>query len=181
MGQDKALLEIDGETLVARGLRQLKEVCAEVAICGGEIELARFGRVIQDSTTDLGPLAGIVAALEQSCLEWNLFCPVDVPFVPPEAWRALLACAGQGGTEAVLARVGGQVQPLCGVYRCSTVTGLRAQLDLGKLKVTAAVQSAGSVSWVDFDSPDQQAWFRNLNTPEEFNLFAHPKRQQRPT
>lgn len=178
MGRDKALLELDGETLVGRGLRQLGAVCPEVWICGGSLELARFGRLLPDQAAGLGPLGGIVTALEKSCREWNLFCPVDVPFVPREAWQTLLERAGQGGADAVLARVGGQVQPLCGVYNSTTAAALRAQLELRKLRVTAAVQSAGEVAWVDFDSPDQQVWFRNLNTPEEYELLEHPKRSE---
>lgn len=176
MGQDKALLEVDGETFLARGLRLLSEVCAEVAIAGGGPELARFGRLIPDYEAGEGPLSGIVAALETSGFEWNLFCPVDVPFVPGEAWQRILGCAVEAGADAVLARVGGQVQPLCGVYRRQVAGRLRAQLDSGQRKVTAAMVAAGSVVWVDFDEPGQDQWFQNLNTPGDYERMLHPKR-----
>ncbi len=93
MGRDKALLELEGETLVARGLRTLGEVCAEVAIAGGAEELRRFGRVIPDGLPGCGPLGGIVAALEQTLFEWNLFLAVDVPFVPRAVWARLIEAA----------------------------------------------------------------------------------------
>ena len=126
MRRDKALLEFEGEPLVSRGLGKLREVCAEVAIAGG-VHLGEFGRVISDETPGCGPLGGIVAALEQSSCEWNLFLAVDMPFVRVEVLRALLAAAG--GTEpVVLAEAEGHVQPLCGVYSRWALPALRGRV-----------------------------------------------------
>lgn len=176
MGRDKALLELDGETLLERGLRQLREVCAEVAIAGGAPELGQFARVIADERGGEGPLAGIIAALAASAAEWNLFCPVDVPFVPRQAWERLVGEASAGGADAVLARVAGQVQPLCGLYRRRLVEPLRAQLESGQRRVTAAVMAAGTVVWVEFAGAGEAQWFRNVNTPEDYAGLMHPTR-----
>ncbi len=164
MGQDKALLELDGETLAARALRKLRCVCAEVAIAGGAADRARFGRVIEDVRPGLGPLGGIVSALEQTAHEWNLFLAVDMPFVPDAALRRLLLAAG-GPAAVALAVADGRVQPLCGVYSRRALPGLRAELQAGRLKVKDAVASLGDVAYVPFEKLD---WFRNVNTPAEF-------------
>src|ERR1700733_13154641 len=116
MGQDKALLMLGGEPLVKRALSKLKQVCAEVAVAGGTEALQRFGHVISDKNPGCGPLGGIVAALEQSSFEWNLFLPVDAPFVPVSALKALLVMAGGSPSVCVMARVEGLTQPLCAVY-----------------------------------------------------------------
>jgi molybdopterin-guanine dinucleotide biosynthesis protein A len=176
MGRDKALLELNGITLVERALQSLSEVCAEVAIAGGAPELERYGRVIPDVTPGCGPLGGIVAALEQTRWEWNLFVPVDVPFVPRAAWLAILERAAAEDALTVMARAGGraggQVQPLCAAYSQAALAGLRRELHAGHWKVTAAAAAAGQVAYVDFD---EDAWFRNFNTPEEF-VTAQTKR-----
>lgn len=177
MGQEKALLALNGETLLARGLRQLGEVCAEVAIAGGTPDLCRFGQVIPDEEQGQGPLSGILAALASSRFAWNLFCPVDVPFVPRSAWERLIAIAASkenGTVDAVLARVCGQVQPLCGLYHCRLQNALRRQFDQGQRKVTRAAEDAGKVAWVSFDEPTEALGFRNLNTPEDYAQLAHP-------
>ena len=176
MGQEKALLELDGETLLERGLRLLGEVCAEVAIAGGSPVLARFGRLVSDEAAGQGPLSGIFAALEDTAFEWNLFCPVDVPFVPRTVWQRLLEGAPRDGADAILARACGQVQPLCGLYCKHVGAGLRAQLEGGQRKVTAAIEAVGPVVWVDFDRPGEDQWFRNVNTPEDYQRMLHPKR-----
>ena len=163
MGRDKARLEYEGEALVARAVRKLGEVCADVAIAGG-VGLEEFGRVVPDEVRGCGPLGGIVAALEQSEWEWNLFLPVDVPLVPVVALRELMGLA-DAGCVAVLTETEGRVNPLCGVYSRRALPVLREELAGGRLKVRVAVEKAGVVRY--WKAP-VEGWFRNCNTPEEF-------------
>jgi molybdopterin-guanine dinucleotide biosynthesis protein A len=165
MGQEKALLTLGGEPLVKRGIRKLKEICAEVAIAGGTEELARFGRVIPDKNPGRGPLGGIVSALEQSSFEWNLFLAVDAPFLPVSALKALLVMASGSPSVCVMARVEGLMQPLCAVYSRRALGVLQEELAAGRWKVTSAIEAAGPVKVMDFEDA---RWFANLNTPEEF-------------
>jgi molybdenum cofactor guanylyltransferase len=165
MGRDKALLALGGEPLVSRGLRKLGVVCAEVAIAGGTEELARFGRVILDKRVGCGPLGGIISALKESSFAWNLFLPVDAPFLPVPALRELLAEVEGFAGVCVMARTQGLVQPLCGVYSRTALEVLEQELAAGRWKVTKAIEAAGPVKFVDFEDV---GWFANLNTPEEF-------------
>jgi len=165
MGRDKALLLLDGEPLVERGLRTLREVCAEVAIAGAAQDLSHFGRVIPDETPGCGPLGGIVAALERSSSEWNLFLPVDTPFVPASALRRILVKTAEVPSIGVMARVAGQLQPLCAAYSRRALPVLREELAAGRWKVIEAISAAGLYELVDFEDA---SWFRNLNTAEEF-------------
>jgi len=165
MGNDKALLVLDGETLAERGLKKLREVCAEVAIAGGAAELERFARVIPDESPGCGPLGGIVTALEQSTYEWNLFLAVDMPFVPVSVLRSLLFCAG-GKEMVLLAQAGELVQPLCGVYSRAALPRLREELEAGRLKMKDAAAATAAFAYVQMPSLE---WFRNLNTPEDFS------------
>jgi molybdopterin-guanine dinucleotide biosynthesis protein A len=167
MGQDKALLTLGGEPLVQRAVRKLSAICAEVAIAGSTEDLARFGRVIPDKSPDCGPLGGIVSALEQSSFEWNLFLPVDAPFVPVSTLKALL-CMAAGFPSVcvcVMGRVQGRMQPLCAVYSRKALGVLQQELAGGRWKVLSAIEAAGSVKVVDFEDA---SGFVNLNTPEEF-------------
>lgn len=169
MGQDKALLQLGGVTLVERCLGKLRAVCDEVAIAGGQPELELYGRVIPDEAPGCGPMGGIVAALEQSSHEWNLFLPVDAPFVPEECLRELLQAAAEGGCVAVIARADGRLQPLCGAYSRTMLPVLRRELAEGRWKVAPALDLAGRVRVTDFANVK---WFANLNTPAEFSEAA---------
>lgn len=165
MGRDKALLELGGVMLVERSLVKLRAVCDEVAIAGGAAELQRFARVVTDAAPGAGPLGGMVAALEQSLHEWNLFVPVDAPFVPEECLRALIEAAREGAADAVVARAGGRLQPLCCVLSRKMLPGLRRELMEGRWRVAPALEAAGVVSVMDFADAH---WFANLNTPGEY-------------
>jgi molybdopterin-guanine dinucleotide biosynthesis protein A len=165
MGRDKALLMLEGRTLVERALGKLESVCSSTAIAGGGSDLAGFGRMVTDGVPGCGPLGGIVAALESSEFDWSIFLPVDVPLVSVELVRGLAErCVGSEAV-AVLVRVHGRVEPLCGGYSRRALPGLREALGAGRLKVTAGVEGAGVVEYFDVEDGDQ---FANLNTPEEF-------------
>ncbi|NID05160.1 molybdenum cofactor guanylyltransferase [Luteibacter jiangsuensis] len=86
MGEDKAMLRIDGETLLERTSRILREAGAQrVAISG-----ARAGG-IEDLWPDTGPVGGMASAMrELPDGEW-LVVPVDMPRLCPAVLAPLLA------------------------------------------------------------------------------------------
>jgi molybdenum cofactor guanylyltransferase len=165
MGQDKALLMLGGEPLIARAIRKLSQVCAEVAIAGGTRDLRPFGRVIPDENPGCGPLGGIVAALDQSSFEWNLFLAVDAPFVPVAVLKSLLYIAAESCGACAMVRSRDLIQPLCAVYSRKALEVLNKELIAGRWKVARAIETAGPVQFLDIED---SSWFVNLNTPEEF-------------
>ncbi len=177
MGRDKALLEFEGETLVARAVRILQSVCAEVAIAGGDERLAAHGRVIRDERAGCGPLGGMVAALEQTRWEWNVFLAVDMPLVPGPALAELVGAA-EDGLAGVMGEADGRVQPLCAVYSRGCVGRLREELVAGRWRVRAAVEAAGPVRYLQLPFGK---WFDNVNTPEEFARLGKDERSVSPS
>jgi molybdenum cofactor guanylyltransferase len=165
MGQNKSLLMLGGEPLVARAIRKLSQVCAEVAIAGGTKELLPFGRLIPDENPGCGPLGGIVAALEQSSFEWNLFLAVDAPFVPVSVLKSLLNVAAGSGDVCAMVRSQDLLQPLCAAYSRRALDVLKKELAAGRWKVMRAIEAAGPVQFLDIED---SSWFINLNTPEDF-------------
>lgn len=167
MGTDKALVVFRGEPLIACALRTLRAVCAEVSIAGGAPGLDAFAPLIRDEVAFQGPLGGIVAALGHSQHAWNLFLPIDTPFVPAEALQRLLATPVQPGVVAVLSRAADHVNPLIALYHRCALPGLAAELGGGRLRVRAAIEAVGPVSYADFGETFEQPWFRNLNSPSD--------------
>lgn len=85
MGRDKALLELDGETLLVR----CKKLGA--ALGAEQILISRNEPgFIADLVQDAGPMAGIAAALPHCRSRWLLVLPVDMPLLSPEALAPLL-------------------------------------------------------------------------------------------
>jgi hypothetical protein len=82
MGRDKAFLDLAGKPLVLHAVVKLRRVCMEVSILGDNPSLDAYAPLVRDVHPDCGPMGGMEAALLHSRYDWNLFLPVDMPFLP---------------------------------------------------------------------------------------------------
>jgi molybdopterin-guanine dinucleotide biosynthesis protein A len=82
MGRDKAFLELAGKPLVLHAVVKLRRVCIEVSVLGNDPALDAYAPLVKDLHPGCGPMGGMEAALFHSRYDWNLFLPVDVPFLP---------------------------------------------------------------------------------------------------
>lgn len=89
MGKDKALLELNGQTMMTRSVELLESVGAcEVFVCRNEF---KFG-YLPDIYSGYGPLSGIHAALFATTLPL-LVVPVDMPLLDEKTLYTII-CAG---------------------------------------------------------------------------------------
>lgn len=186
MGRDKALLELGGRPLIEIALGLLRGLGIEPRICGTRPDLTRFAPVLPDNHPGCGPLAGIEAALSASGSDLNLFVPVDLPLLPQAFLHWMIDRAEASQAVATIPLLTGRAQPLCAVYSRRLLRGIHEALAGGDYKMMTAIASAaGSLgeridrcaleslaaalipeTWPD--DPPVQWWFRNLNTPEEY-------------
>ena len=174
-GQDKGLMLLGGEPLVARVCERMRDQCAALLICANRNaqEYARYAPVTRDAVPGnepgfRGPLAGIAAALAVCKTPWLLTVPVDSPRPPDNLAERLLAVAVSSGSNGAVARCGTQREPTFALYR-----------DVLAGSATAAVGRNGSVrGWqdecgvVEVEWPESSATnFVNLNTIAEFQRW----------
>jgi molybdenum cofactor guanylyltransferase len=128
MGRDKAWLEIDGQSLLARQIQLVREAGAQEAFISGRAntDYTRFGcRVLHDRLVDAGPLGGIESALAASSSSLLLVLAVDMPKMQAVLLRELASrCSENAGA---VPRVNGSIEPLAAFYPRSAV-GLIAEL-----------------------------------------------------
>jgi molybdopterin-guanine dinucleotide biosynthesis protein A len=139
MGRDKAELEVGGCTLLERALGVARTTCDEVLLAAGPSPryVDHGVRVILDRAPDLGPLAGLEAALDAARAQRVLFLAVDMPAVEADLARALFDRAERDDCDALLLRGPGGVEPLCGVYHVRVLPAVRAALDAGERRMVA--------------------------------------------
>ena len=171
MGVDKAFVQWNGRTLLARALDVARTVAPDVRIVGRREKFAEFAPVVEDQFRDCGPLGGIHAALRASQTELNLILAVDMPFVSEAFLHSLLAAARSArDADVVLPRVGGRWQPLCAIYRrefgVTAESALRSGrnridrlFDVVRLRVIDEKELGGAGFSLNL--------FQNLNTPED--------------
>ena len=139
MGFDKAALELGGRTLLERALASLRPLCDEVLLATGStpryLELGL--PLVLDRASDLGPLAGLEAALEAARFERVLVIAVDMPAVESALLRQIAERAERDDCDVLLLASAAGVEPLCGAYHTRVAPAVRAALDADERRMTA--------------------------------------------
>lgn len=182
MGRDKALLQLGGQSLLARQISVAREAGAsEVLISGrNQVDYSEFGcPVLLDRFVDAGPLAGIDCALEMTTSSLLLVLAVDMPRVSVEVLRALLLKSS--GDVGVIPRVNGAVEPLAAFYPRASRKVILDLFSEAHLKTGQTISPAKSPSAMGFaercvsiglarfeDLPKETAhFFSNWNSLEQ--------------
>lgn len=171
MGRDKALLLLDGQTLVERAVALARVVSNRVWIVGDVKKYSNFGVVIEDLYADRGPLGGIHAALSGTASQWNLMLAVDVPFLSPDFLKWMVEVGSKAAAVVTVPRTGGGLQPLSAVYHKRFASTAKAALEAGRNKVDACFKDVKTLV-IEEDEIVRQGYslemFNNVNTPEEW-------------
>ncbi len=143
MGRDKALIEVGGRALIEHAVAALDGVCGEVLLaCGGAPRYEHLGRrLVLDlrpgGATELGPLAGLAAALEATRTEWLVALACDMPGAEPELLEELARFAEAGELDVAMLATEAGPEPLCAVYRQTCSWAAREALERGEMRLTA--------------------------------------------
>ncbi len=169
MGRDKSLLEVRGETLLARAIAVLEGVPSEVLLaCGPAERYAEYGRrLVLDRFEDGGPLAGLEAAIAAAGTEWIAALACDMPRAEPSVFRSLLERAERDGLDVCFLATEGGIEPLCAVYRNTCAGPMRAALESGDRRVVSFLDH-GRLKQGEL-AQETRGVAVNLNTPEEFH------------
>jgi molybdopterin-guanine dinucleotide biosynthesis protein A len=184
----KALLELEGSTLLERAVATARGACDQVVVAApAEMRLpdAGAGRVA-DPPEAAGPLAGMVAGLRARRFDAAVVLAVDFPLATAATLRRLLerlVGARDGGRCAAVPSPGGVPQPLLAAYAPEAVAPLAAALAAGVRSPVAAVRELG-VEWVTDDElarwPGGAGALLNVNTPQDLEKARAALRSSRP-
>lgn len=181
-GGDKCLLELGGETLLARILRRLgPQVDGMVLNANGDPDrFAAYGlAVVPDSVAEFpGPLAGVLAGLDAAAVrgaEAIVTVAGDTPFFPADLAARLRQAASAEGAPIALAATpdpkrGTARHPTFGLWPVALREDLRRALAEGTRKVVAWTDPHGCATAM-FDADPEDPFF-NVNTPED---LAHAR------
>lgn len=171
-GLDKGWVRWQGRPLIEQVLDRLRPQVQSVLISANRSvdDYARLAPVVADDSalraTDpegfVGPLAGILAGLEDCNCDWLLVVPCDLPQLPGDLAQRLLEAAVPSGRPAY-AVSSDRAHPSCCLLPVSVSlsTQLRSALLSGERRLLGWLKSHQALP-VNF--PDPQA-FLNINGP----------------
>jgi molybdopterin-guanine dinucleotide biosynthesis protein A len=185
MGRDKAALELDGATFLARVVAAVAAVVDEVVVVArpgqalpdvGPLREGVALRQAVDAAADRGPVEGLRAGLAACAASIVYVTSCDVPHLRP-AFVARVIAALRAAPEAAAAvpAIEGRIHPLAAAYRREpTLVAARALLAAGSARMTALAEGLPHVvvPEVDLRAVDPTlASLANVNTPADLDAL----------
>ncbi len=170
-GGDKALIDINGATLLARTIARARPQVGRLLLNanGDPARFAAFGLpVVSDPFAgQWGPLVGILAGLEHLArhwpdIAWMASFPTDCPFLPTDLVQGLREAMDEGPFDLAMASSEGGLQPVFGLWPVALADDLRRAILGGLRKVDqfARIYRLATREW-----PDDM--FFNINSPDD--------------
>jgi molybdopterin-guanine dinucleotide biosynthesis protein A len=177
-GRDKALVKIDGKSMLLRMCELLRGLSGDVRVVVAPGKHADLNvKTLADLWPSEGPLGGIITALHATAetvnaREWNLVVGCDMPFLTCEWLSYLVERALASRAEVVVPRSANGLEPLCACWRSSGTETLQRAFDSGIRKVTEAMKQLSmeiidESDWKRFDSAERLFW--NMNTVADYD------------
>ncbi len=114
------------------------QVVESVTLIGEPAKYRQLGLpVIADNLDAIGPLGGILTALDESDAQWNLIVACDLLHLNRGVLERLIDCAIKAKADVVWpVTPDGRTQPLCAVYSKGALAHVKPQVERGVQKVT---------------------------------------------
>ena len=174
MGQDKACLQLAGESLLQRALNTLQSAGCHRVLLSSKPHPEWHGINIPDQAPDTGPVGGIISVLQNIATHTTqpvtvLFVPVDAPLLSPDLLQMLLeqaqgdGCAIEGSPLPVALRTTSTVMSQC----ASLLPALQAG-ESRSVKQFLQPLNLARIQQTDTINP----CLRNVNTPTEWESLC---------
>jgi molybdopterin-guanine dinucleotide biosynthesis protein A len=167
MGRDKAMIEIDGRTLLDRALDRLEPHVQELLVIGDPAKYGHVGPfVVADDIPGVGPLGGILTAMRYASNDRLLVLACDMPNVTTRLFEDLKQGL-VGDRSAFIPACDGKLEPLAAAYHRRCRSTFEACVAQGAWKVSDALEQVNA-TFVQI-CPGEDGWpdtlFRNINAP----------------
>jgi len=163
MGTDKALIDVDGTTMLAHVASALVEAGARPIVVVGGPDRGLGYLHVDDAHPGEGPLGAIITALARVDADLVLAVACDLPALDASTVRALVDAVGDH--DAAVARTD-RLEPLCAIWRRTCLPVLEEAFTRGERSPLRAIGSL-DVAVV----PVAAGALANINTPADLAAF----------
>jgi len=182
-GGDKSLRMLGGRPMLAHAIDRLKPQVGRIVInANGDPE--RFGMfglpVVADPVAGFaGPLAGVLAGFDWAVANapdarWIVTAATDTPFFPEDLVSRFVAAAGHHETMIALAKSGGNMHPVFGLWPVALTDDLRTYLVQEENRKVLAWVDRHEMIEVEFAgfsvAGELLDPFFNANTPDDMQV-----------
>ena len=170
-GINKALIVIEGTTIISRVYNTLKPLCSEVIIISNnKIDYGIPAKIYPDTIKNCGPLGGIYSALTHSSNDMVLVVSSDMPFIDYNIASELIETYTKNRSivDIVIPTLNGFNEPLLAVYSKKLVQSLAEVLSDHKGHPTTDLIKVSRTIHIEIPNTlANQKSFTNINTFED--------------
>lgn len=174
MGQNKALMEYQNETMIGRIAREFSDF-GEVLVSASQKGIYETDgvRVVYDEHREIGPIEGIRQLVNAAGKEYIFICAADMPFVNREIAEYLAEFISSDYDCWVITDEE-RVHPLCAIYSKRILPVIGELIRQGKYRLMELLNRVRtkyvSLTRTNFD----RRVVRNVNTKDEFLRLSLP-------
>lgn len=177
-GRDKALLELEGRTLLEHVCTAVGAVADEILVIGRDhmpVELAGV-RALPDDSPGFGPMGGLLTGLRAAKHDLIVATACDLPFISVSMLRQLAQLPPNFDAAVPLWK--GLPQPLSAVYRRNVLPAIQTQIESGDFRVRRLLDRL-QVWWLEESqlgaSDADQHCFTNINHPADWQRILQSR------
>ena len=167
MGEDKGLILLNGKPIISYVINQLKPAVDTIIIVSNNKEYVKFGyEVIEDTIKNIGPSAGILAALNHTNTEKNFVVSCDMPFIAIPSIEYIINQSE--GYQITVPIYKDKYEPMFAVYSKECINKWEELIELGTYKMMDIINHFMVLKVnVDNNHLFNDSLFININTKED--------------
>lgn len=168
-GNDKGMCMLGNKPMIHYSIDSLKPVCSEIIISSNDPKYNDLGyKTVVDTFEGIGPIGGIISALEISATEDNIIISCDMPFLNHELFKYIID--NKNNALAASPLFNGFIEPLCSYFNKNSLIGIKQFISSDNYKMIDILESINYKKIIIDDSlPFYHAdLFHNINTPEQY-------------
>ena len=143
MKEDKALLEFNGRRLIDITIECTAGLFKKTYLVGRDYRHPLLEGCIRDAVDDIGPLGGILAALQKTDSAYNFFIGIDYPFISPDLILHIASSLmGAGEYAGCIPQAPDGLHPLFAFYGKGCLEAVRCCIDAGNYRVRCIARHA---------------------------------------
>jgi len=169
-GVNKAMIEIDGETIVSRTLKVLTPLFKTIILAGNRVAEAQMKNLepVTDRFPGAGPLSGIDAALTRTSTRYLFVFAGDMPWLSAELISEQIDFMRRNPCDIVIPRVKNEIEPLHSIIDRRVIPDLEKYLETNNNSSVRAFFQSTDVRYFDVTHKNfHKKSFGNINTNED--------------
>ncbi|MDO4491026.1 MAG: molybdopterin-guanine dinucleotide biosynthesis protein B [Lachnospiraceae bacterium] len=177
MGRDKSDLLLGQKTFLELQIEKGRSLGISDILVSGYRGNRCTVPVIKDRMLEKGPLGGLEACFRQVKHSFVLVLCVDVPLVPVEELRKMMAIALKE-QQPVILRHGDRLEPMMGVFPADMADAMVEEIQQGRGRIFHVLEKRG---YHVYETKEEDKLFRNVNDPQEYGCLLQQKVQMEQT